>query len=243
MLFVAMALCALCAGTLATRGVRAREDVAVAAATGLALFLWLPYLLARPLGIATGARAAAGALALLAVAGVWRVAASGGGGRRAASPGPLFVVALLTAVVGGFLYNASLRVRDGNLCSAGGGCEDMGMHATLAHAFLGSHAEIVSPTYPIFHGWPLGYPFLADFSAAVGMALGASPGLAFFASAVFALAALMAAAWAVARRWLPPWPAALAMVLLLLGGNAGFIYFFRDLPSAGLAGTWANRCT
>lgn len=244
-MFVAMALCALGAGTLATRGFRPPDretDVGTAAAVGLALFLWVPYLFARPLGIEAGARAALALLVLLAAVGVCRlVMTDPWGGRRRGSAmrrWPLLVVALLTIVVGEFLYNASLRVRDGNLCSAGGGCEDMGLHATLAHAFLESHEQIVHPTYPIFHGWPLGYPFLADFSAAAGMALGASPGLAFFASAALALAAFMASAWAVARRWLPPASAALAVVLLLLGGNAGFVYFLRDLPSAGLAGTW-----
>ena len=110
--------------------------MAVAAAVGLALFLWLPYLLARPLGIAAGARVALGVLALLAVVGFWRIAIAGSMRNRtrrpATAPGPLLVVALLTVVVGGFLYNASLRVRDGNLCSAGGGCEDMGMHRGAA---------------------------------------------------------------------------------------------------------------
>lgn len=245
MLLIALALCALGAGTLAIGRFRRREwetNAALASAVGLALFLWVPYLLARPFGLAAGAHAAVALLALLAAAGVRRlVVARRARGRRhapAAARWPLLVVALLTVVVGGFLYNASLRVRDGNLGSAGGGCEDMGMHATLAHAFFRSHEQILHPTYPIFHGWPLGYPFLADFAASTGMALGAAPGFAFFASAALALVAFMATAWSVARRWLPPPSAALAMVLLLLGGNAGFVYFLRDLPAAGLAGTW-----
>ena len=94
---------------------------------------------------------------------------------------------IITFILGYFLYNTSLRDRNGALWSAGNGCEDMGLHATLANAFLHSQEHILHPTYPIFPNWPLGYPFLPDFSAATAMALGSPIGFGFFATAAFAL--------------------------------------------------------
>ena len=216
---VSMALCAVCAALLGTSGSPARlsaERLATASALGLALFLWLPYLSARAWGIDAGAWISFGTLALLASAGLARVirhrapAACGRGSD--APPGrvtptrwwPGLCLLLLTVGLGYLLFNLSFRVRDGGLWTAGNGCEDMGLHATLANAFLHSHERILHPTYSIFPSWPLGYPFLADFAAATAMAMGSSIGFGFFATAAFALLALLSNLYALARRWLTP---------------------------------------
>ena len=245
MIVAAMALCALGAGVLATwraPGPDRASDVAAGAALGLAVFLWLPYLLARWCGLEGGAWLAFGFLALAAAAGVARTAA--GGPVRptfgAAPRWPGLLVVAVVAFLAWLLYRSCPRLVDGKLLSSGGGCEDMGMHATLAHAFLRSQEQIVHPAYPIFDGWPLGYPFLPDFSAAVGMALGASAGAAFFATGALALVALVAAAWAFARRFLASPAAALAILLLLFGGNLGFVFFLRDLAHQGWWQVWLN---
>src|SRR5207245_408264 len=117
---------------------------------------------------------------------------------------------LLAVGLGYLVFNLSFRVRDGGLWTAGNGCEDMGGHATFANAFLHSHERILHPTYSIFPSWPLGYPFLADFAAATAMAMGSSIGFGFFATAAFALLALLSNLYGLARRWLPPAYAVLA---------------------------------
>lgn len=254
MLTLAMAACAVAAGVscLAARPGARRFDVCAAlpagASLGLTLFLWLPYLLARPLGIERGAWASLVVLAVLAVAGIVFRTSQGRGSVSSATPRrvlqsprwPAALVIAIAAALAWLLFNASLRVRADGIYSAGGGCEDMGMHATLAFAFLRSPDRVLHPTYPIYPGWPLGYPFLADFSAATAMALGASPGFAFFSTAAFALAVLVGNAWHLARRWLSAPYAALAIVLFLFGGNLGFVFFLRDLPADGFWGVWLN---
>ena len=254
---VSMALLAVCAALLGTPegpGRRRSESLATALALGLALFLWLPYLSARAWGIERGAWASLGILALLGSAGVARVALRRARGveRRMSDPrpgrlararwGPGLCLLVLTAGLVYLLFNLSLRDHDGGLWSAGNGCEDMGLHATLANAFLHSHELVRHPFYPIFPPWPLGYPFLPDFAAATAMAMGAPIGFAFFATAAFALLALQANLYALARRWLPPACAVLAIFLFLFGGNLGIVYFLRDLRTghgpAGLPHLW-----
>jgi hypothetical protein len=216
-----------------------RDAIGTAFAVVLAVLLWAPFLLARFLGIELGAALGVAVAAVLAVA----LAPSIG---RTAGPqrGPRWPARLVGLVTLGFaylLFNTCLREGPaGGLYSAGGGCEDMGMHATLANAFLRSPDRVRYPTYPIFPGWRLGYPFLADFSAATIMALGTSIGPAMLLTSWLALAALMTNAWALARRWLPPPGAAVALLLFLFGGNLGFVVFLRDLPALGLADTWLN---
>jgi hypothetical protein len=252
-----MALLAVCAALLGTpdRPARPRsERLATVLALGLALFLWLPYLSARAWGIERGAWIGFGILALLASAGAARITLHRARGveRRGSDARPGFLaptrwwpglcLLLLAVALGYLLFNLSLRSHDGGLWSAGNSCEDMGLHATLANAFLHSHERILRPTYPIFPGWPLGYPFLPDFAAATAMAMGSSIGFGFFATAAFALVALLGNLYSLARRWLPPACAVLAIFLFLFGGNLGIVFFLRDLPTghgpAGLPHLW-----
>ena len=259
MSIVPLALFAACAALLGTSRAADRsfaERLAIALPLGLALFLWLPYLAARAWGIDRGAWISFGILALLASAGLARVTLHGGPGsqddRQVSDdrPGSLaptrwwpgLCLLLLTVAFGYLLFNQSLRVRDGGLWSADASCEDMGLHATLANAFLRSHERILRPTYPIFPPWPLGYPFLPDFAAATAMALGSSIGFGFFATAAFALLALLSTTYQLARRWLPPPYSVLAIFLFLFGGNLGFVFFLRDLTTghgpAGMPHLW-----
>jgi hypothetical protein len=218
--------------------------LAVAGALGLALVLWLPYLASRAFGIVHGTRLAVGLLAPLA-AGVlvhWLRRGASAADPGARWPSVLALVAF-TAMVGWFLRLANLHAVDGGLWSADAACEDMGFHATLAHAFLHSHAQVLTPRYPIYPGWPLGYPFLPDFVAAAAMALGAPVGAAFFGTAAFALVVLVTALYGLGRRWLAPPDAVLAVVLFLLGGNLGIVLLLRDLPSVGFARVWLDDYT
>ncbi len=218
------------------------ERLAVAVALGLTLFLWLPYLAARWWGIEPGAWVALGTLAVLGGAGLLR-AARFPRPRERPSVGPLLFLLPLAGCLAYLLYAVDLRALDGGLWSIDAGCEDMGLHATLANAFLRTPELLRHPTYPIFPRWPLGYPFLADFSAAVGMALGAPIGVAFSTTALFAAAALLANLHALARRWLSSGFTVLAVALFLLGGNLGVVYFLRDLPSADLSRIWFEDYT
>jgi hypothetical protein len=151
---------------------------------------------------------------------------------------PGLVLIILAIILGYLLFNLSLREREGGLWSAGVGCEDMGIHATLANAFLHSQEQIVRPTYPIFPDWPLGYPFLPDFSATTAMALGSSIGFGFFATAVFAFTTLLAALYSIGRQWFSPAYSVVVILLFLLGGNLGIIFFLRDLATNDLSRIW-----
>jgi hypothetical protein len=250
---VLMALFAVCTAFFVTSRSPARpsfERLANALALGLAFFLWLPYLFARVWGITQGGWISFGILALLASAGLAPViflqapgiVARGRATTRSTKADSLtptrwwpgLILLIITVVLGYLLYNTSLHVRDGGLWSAGAGCEDMGLHATLANAFLHSHERILRPTYSIFPNWPLGYHFLPDFAAATAMALGSSIGFGFFATAAFALLALVSNLYCLARRWLAPAYSVLAIFLFLFGGNMGIALLLRDLPAAGL---------
>jgi hypothetical protein len=241
-------LLAVCVGLLISSRLPAysrSERLAIALALGLAFFLWLPYLSARVWGINQGAWISFAILALLAGSAlVWllSVGSPDGGWRipnKMGSPALShwrsgLVLIIITVILGYLLFNLSLRVRNGGLWSAGSGCEDMGFHATLANAFFHSQERILRPTYPIFPNWPLGYPFLPDFSAATAMALGSSIGFGFFATGAFAILALISNLYCLARRWLMPAYSVLAIFLFLFGGNLGVIFFLRDLPASGL---------
>lgn len=243
LLVVGTVLLAGAAGLLgASPEARRSERIAVALALGLTLLLWLPYLAARAWGVGTGARAASIALAVLGGAGLlWARALPHS--RDPMPIGPLLIGLPLAAGLAYLLYAVSLRPLQDGLWSIDAGCEDMGFHATLAHAFLGNPEMVRLPTYPIFPRWPLGYPFLADFSATAGLALGAPIGLAFFAPALLAAAALLASVYALARRRLPAGAAVLAVALILLGGNLGFVLLLRDLPTTDLSRIWLEDYT
>ena len=245
LIFLGTMLLASAAGLLGVAPESRRsERVAVALTLGLTLFLWLPYLAARAWGVETGARAASAALAVLGGAGLVR--ARGFAPPHDPSPARPLLLGLLplAGVLAYLLYAVSLRpLHDLTLWSIDAGCEDMGLHATLANAFLRIPEMVRHPTYPIFPRWPLGYPFLADFSAAAAMALGAPIGVAFFAPALLAAAALLASVYALARHWLPAGAAVLAVALFLLGGNLGFVLLLRDLPTADLSRIWFEDYT
>jgi hypothetical protein len=249
---VLMALVAACTALFVTSRSPAcpwSERLATALALGVALFVWLPYLSARAWGITQGAWISFGILALFASAGSARVIFSqvaGIGVHWRAIAGadkvdsltptrwwPGLILLTITVALGYLLYNTSLHVRDGGLWSAGAGCEDMGLHATLANAFLHSHERILRPTYSIFPNWPLGYHFLPDFAAATAMALGSSIGFGVFATAAFALLALVPNLYCLARRWLTPAYSVLTIFLFLFGGNLGIALLLRDLPTSG----------
>ncbi len=201
------------------------EALRVGSALGLAFFLWLPYLFSRGLGISLGARLGLAVLILLAAAVIFFRPIKLRWPKASLWPGAC--LALMAAALGALLYLHSLRERAGGLWSAGVSCEDMGVHATLANAFLRSHERLLRPTFSIFPDWPLGYPFLSDFSASALMAVGVPIGLSFFIPGVFALSALFLNLHGFARRWLSPWHCVLAVFLFLFGGNLGIIYLLR----------------
>jgi len=212
-------------------------------AASLVWCLWLPYLLARPLGIvAANWITLAQTIAFTIVSVVTSPQLSVG---SISTPFRLFSISrsvrffpavILVALLTLLLFNSNLRERDGGLSSTGVACEDMGIHSTLAFSFLRAPIQTVHPEYPIFPGWPLGYPFLADFAAAGAMSTGSAVGTGFFVTALFAAIALLVNLYAFARRWLSPAYSTLTLFLFLLGGNLGIVLFLEDGLRDGFGG-------
>jgi hypothetical protein len=94
------------------------------------------------------------------------------------------------------------------------------------------------PVYRVFPPDPLTYPFLPDFQAAVLMKLGLSINAALVLTGVPLSLALTGLLYCLAMRLLGHWPPAIFGVLLfLLGGGFGFLYFLEDWRKAGM-GFW-----
>jgi hypothetical protein len=226
----------------------------VGAAFGLALALWLPLLLGLPFGTAGGSSLAlAAAAALLAFefarnrAGASSVRERAGAALQALrrggrSAGVLVALVLAALLFGRLFYTHSLEPKADGLYSAGNAWGDTAFHATLANHFLhGPGLSLLQ--YPVFAGWPLGYPFAPDYLAAALSSLGLTLSQSLWLSGWLAALALCVLVYALARAWLrgeARGTALAVLALLLLSGGLGFAYFLGDVaagkdPSALIA--------
>ncbi|HRE80552.1 MAG TPA: hypothetical protein PLN52_05865, partial [Opitutaceae bacterium] len=131
-------------------------------------------------------------------------------------------------------YWHCLRESAGNYWSAGAAWEDQSFHTALATSFAWGD-NLTRLSYPHVPDWPLGYPFLADFQAGWLHAGGISLPWAFWLGNVLASAVfLLAAAWLL-KGWLRnPKIVLLALLIWHLGGGFGIAYVlpaWRDSDS------------
>lgn len=190
---------------------------------------WLPFALARLLGLQASIPAAFTVLGLLfAVEAVaWQRSPS----RRRrtvrlirpalarAAAGPSLGVLGLGAFHAWGHWLHCLHPRDGSLWSAGAGWEDQSFHAALATSF--AHGDNLGRlSYPHLPEWPLGYPFLPDFQAGWLHVAGTPLPQAFWLGNVLASGVFLLSAAALLGGWLRSRVAGLVALLVwhLAGG-------------------------
>lgn len=220
MLGVAATVGALAWGILAATRLRGpcplTERLGLGLALGVALELWLPFLLALAFGVRGGGIASLWVTAALVGLEARRnrsgrrslvaqVRASLAPGQRAGAIALVLATLAFTAFASYLSWTHSLRERPDGLWTAGYGFGDQAMHATFASSFLHG-ANLAPPVYPLYAGWPMTYPFVPDFEAAslAGLSVtssGLSLGNAFALSLAVALVALFLLIVSLARRW------------------------------------------
>lgn len=137
---------------------------------------------------------------------------------------------------------------DGAIYSGGESTSfDMAYHAAITNSFVSG--ENFPPVYTPMPPAPLLYPFLPDFLSAFLVVLGMDLHGALVWTAVPLCLALLALFYFFALRLLKlgevapalevrlGWAAAVAVLLFLLNGGLGFIFFFQDWRAAG-TGLW-----
>lgn len=262
MLALAFLICTTAIGViLSARIPRLRglgERLAVGLSIAVLVQCWVPFLLARFLGIELGPLV--GMLALSAVAFVDWVGFSGSRDRLVHDisvalasmrrPRVLVPWLLVVAVLAGICYLQywfCLRpLENGGYASAGAGWEDQCGHTAFAASFVyGDNVEKLQ--YPTFSGWRFGYPFLSDFLVASLVSLGATMSEGFRWSAMWASAAFVMGFYTLARAWLrSDRQAAAALILVLLVGGMGIVRCIEDWVHTGSLGAalntrdWAN---
>lgn len=217
---------------------------------------WLPFTLARALGLAASIPATFLALAALVIFEARALQRSPLRWRRTrtvfigAMPRVMSATSIGLLALGGFHAWGHrlhcLHLRDGALWSAGAGWEDQSFHAALATSF--AHGDnLTRLSYPHLPDWPLGYPFLPDFQAGWLHAAGASLSDAFWIGNVVTSGVFLVAAAAFLRSWLRSRAAGLLALFVwhLAGGFgiAALAVLGSDSPSwsaALLARDYAN---
>jgi hypothetical protein len=209
------------------------ERLALGAAFGLALLLWVPYLLSLVLGIQKGSLAA---IALV----FWLLFLEARAQRLTVARLVALAREIATSLVrdrearrlalvflGFFLLMCRLVVthffdeKADGFYSSGPVHDDLTYHAALATTFL--HAGNLHPTeYPFFPGRPLGYHFLSDFFTATILARGVGIAATFRLTSLLALSTLFLLAFHLARRWSGSAKIAyLALALFFFAGGLG----------------------
>jgi hypothetical protein len=218
------------------------ERLAFAGTGALVLQQWLPFALAKLLGLGIERGPALALLFSVAASAfvIWRSKARGSGeslssiqvawrdrDRRWTS---IFLVGVAAAL--GYLYwTHSLRPTAEGLSSAGISWEDQSGHAMYASSFLYSQ-NLDALENPHFAGSPLAYPFLSNLLAASLAKLGMSLSQAFWFSAWYAGVVVVLLIWVIARDWLGSRRAAVcATVFYLLAGGFGFTDFLAYVLS------------
>lgn len=187
------------------------ERLGLGIALGLALELWLPFLLAVPLGVRAGSIAALWVSCGLLGFEVGRNRAGGqlladevrarlAPGRLVPSLAHASVLSVSAAFLAFLAGTHSLWSRPDGLWTAGYGFGDTAMHATFARSFLHGPG-VAPPRYPLFSGWAMTYPFAPDFAVASLESLGLSLGGAFGLTLALALVAVLLLLVSLARRW------------------------------------------
>jgi hypothetical protein len=223
------------------------DRLAIGAAIGLALLLWLPVPFAVALGLWPGTVVASVvALAIGAAArGVGRARADLAVVRDAlrrdpGARGVAIALALIAAFLAWLFHTHVLRDRDGALHSAGVSWTDLALHTSFTLSFV-ERDNLHPPEYPTFPGFSIGYPFLPDLMPAGLVRMGWSLRAAFAVPSWIACVVFLVLAWRVLRTWTGSRRAAgIALALFLLPGGLGFLPVMRAVAERGWAGLALN---
>jgi hypothetical protein len=195
--------------------------------------------LAVGLSLASVLAGLAGVLALSAAA-VWRARSSlpaelaeAAGRWRRAEPWPLWILLLLcwpfTLVLLGQSYTLSSQ---GLIAGNPGVYADWAAHLTYAGSF--AYGANFPPEFPIEPGHALSYPFLIDFMAACLVPLGTSLTSSLVLTSGFLGLAFPPVMYLAGLRLLRSrGGAALAVLVFVLSGGIGFVFFAGDLARLG----------
>ena len=214
--------------------------VAMGAAFGLFLMMWLPALVSFVAGFTPAAQWVALALALALACALCLRRRRGAPGLRFAPPAwtargllcrgnavlaatvaPLLVLSL------GLLWTHTLAPgADGGLHVGQSTYGDLSLHAGLITSI--SWQRTFPPNYSLLSGSvPVGYPFLCDSISSSLLSVGAPLRLAYMMPMAAALFSLLAMAYLFFRSWLgSDGKASFATSLFFVGGGFGFAYFF-----------------
>lgn len=247
---VVFLLASLTAGVLLSA--RAVKDggmavrLGVGGAFGLAIALWLPLITSLPLGLSIGIP-----LAFVIVLGLLiyelsmgKIGAKFGSETSGAltrlqndRSAQLTALCLAVLLLFGTLlfYTHWFEAKPDGLYSAGNAWGDSAFHASLASSFLNGD-NLHSLQYPVYAGWPLGYPFVSDFLAAALQWLGMDIGASFWASASLAFIIFCILTYSLGREWLGAQHQSAALgtiaMFLLSGGIGGYFLLASMMQGA-----------
>ncbi len=150
----------------------------------------------------------------------------------------LIFLATFCILFGGLLFTHTLQQKPDGLYSGGNTWADLAFHLTVATHFL--YANPFPPAYSIIQA-PLGYPFAADFLAAM-LAHGTGLAAAMAVPSWLAAIAFTVLMYAVGRKTgLGQTAAVAAILILLLNGGFGFLDLPSDAAQRGLLEALSGR--
>ena len=237
------------AGTLRSR-LRLWERLAIAVTGGLVLDTTACFLLSLGLGLGPAsiflAPVAVTALFCAAVrfrpAGLvqpWRESLDDAGSHSQAAWAMAIIAAIAALVSVLFLSRSMYQDAAGNLVT-GYWIPDWSQHLITASSF--SVAGNLPPQNPIMSGTPLYYPFIPDFTSAMLMRLGLTPGTSLWLpQAVLGVVLVVLVVSLAERLGARRSVGVLAVVICLLGGGLGFVGAFHD--SCTTRGYSSSECS
>jgi hypothetical protein len=139
----------------------------------------------------------------------------------------LGLCALLSPLLIIEFYGHWLGAYPDGLYSSGSTTIDIGWHGAVAASFL--FGQNFPPMYPLLPGYALTYYFMADFHLAVLLGLGMTFPMAATVTGVVLVLVVVVLIHELAIRITRSRPSAwLAVLLFLLNGGMGFVYFFEQ---------------
>ncbi|MEL7608503.1 MAG: hypothetical protein AAGU74_03285 [Bacillota bacterium] len=202
-------------------------------AIALALLMWLPALFSFLMGFTLAAQLLAGALCLI-IGAVFYIL-----GRKTAPDAArrtlrsyramLFTLAPLL-LIGLYLYltHTITTAADGSLHVGQSTYGDLSLHLGLVTSL--KVQGFFPPSYSIYYGQAIGYPFLCDSISATFYTLGASLRYAMLLPSCIAYATVLLGVWSFFEGWLKkPSYTVLATLFFFVGGGFGFAYHFDQL--------------
>lgn len=202
-------------------------------AIALALLMWLPALFSFVMGFTLAAQLLAGALCLiigLTFFLLGRKVSIAATQRTFRSYRAMLFTLVPLLLLGLYLYftHTITTAADGSLHVGQSTYGDLSLHLGLVTSL--KEQGTFPPTYSIYYGQAIGYPFLCDSISATFYTLGASLRYAMLLPTCIAFAMVLLGVWSFFEGWLKkPSFTVLATLFFFVGGGFGFAYHFDQL--------------